>query len=757
MTRGERLKTLLGLDKYRYVVFERILEFPVMAITIYYDSHRPNLPLTNDLLHRKFHFFSARKPPYTKNLPVTPIMALEYYNAGADPSLIFIVDVGGDLTDPKDQIPRRLESTEIYKPRLDEWVTLRALQNPASVDAFTRGFQTIRRKAVGGENITAKPLNVFYDEKRDFMRFTFVTTATVPVYPPQTQFKKTDPNQNFALKRNPDKQYHIQIQILEFMKWLKETRPDEMADQPITRQEIKDVLDVAYVQVWCSCLRGNTPIKLLDGRTLPIKDVVEEIQSGKELWVYSTDEHGNFKPGKILAGAVTGTTTEFIRVTLDNGKIIETTPDHLFMKRTGEYEEAQNLKVGDSLMPLYFRDTDNGYEMVKHNYGDYGYHSVYKEVVNATVSEEVFEEVRKNDPQNATAIHHIDYNKRNNNPSNLRVMGHLEHYKLHSQLITDRRKNDPEFIRKLHEANVKHIQELNANPTEAMKKASEANLQKGREWVRENKELHGELTSKGLQKFFKEHPEACEKRSEQTKKFYQTEAGKEKAKSFSDYVKNKWASEEGRADYMSKHWSPFTYNKEYGEKGLAKVRENWESLSPEEKKLRMKNTVSKKYKRLIQEMEKEGLSITWDNMKNFKCKHTRKLSKHFSSFEDLLEFLGYKNYNHKVASIERIIVPEEDVYDISIENWENFYVDAGVIVHNCPAFHWQASNYNLSQLDGSIHPTDIAPHYWNQPHLHGDGENFLCKHLAGFVNQIDFFLNPMAAMATKILKNKGLI
>lgn len=253
MTRGERLKTLLGLDGYRYVVFERLLEFPVMAITIYYDSHRPNLPLTNDLLHRRFHFFSVRKPPYTKNLPVTPIMALEYYNAGSDPAVIFIVDVGGDLTDPKNQIPRKIESSKVYTPRLDEWVTLRALQNPASVDAFTRGFQTIRRKAVGAENITAKPLNVFYDDKRDLMRFTFITTATVPVYPPQTQFKKTDPKQSFDLKRNPDKQYHIQIQILEFMKWLKDTRPDELADQPITRKEIKDVLDVAYVQVWCDC------------------------------------------------------------------------------------------------------------------------------------------------------------------------------------------------------------------------------------------------------------------------------------------------------------------------------------------------------------------------------------------------------------------------------------------------------------------------------------------------------------------------
>ena len=274
MTTGERLKHILGLDGFRYVVFERLLSgFPVKALVVYYNSRRPNVPMTYDLLRRKFHFFSVRRAPFTSNIPATPILPIEVYN-GDDPAILMIVDIGGDLTDPSSQIPRKTEGIEVYTPRLDEWVTLRALQNPASVDDFTRGFQSIRRKAVGAENVTAKPLNCFYDEEKDFMRFTFVTTATTPVYPPNMKYKKVDPKQSFALKRNPDKQYHIQIQILEFMKWLKETRPDEMADQPITRKEIKDVLDVAYVQIWCSCPSlhwqgSNYNLSLLDGSIYP--------------------------------------------------------------------------------------------------------------------------------------------------------------------------------------------------------------------------------------------------------------------------------------------------------------------------------------------------------------------------------------------------------------------------------------------------------------------------------------------------------
>lgn len=252
MTLGEKIKHTLGLDNYKYVVFERVLGFPVKAITVYYNSRRPNIPLTTDLLHRKFHFFSIRKPPFTKDYPVTPILPIEYYNSEADPAVIFTVDIGGDFTDPKNQIPRKSESVKNL-PRVDEWVTLSALKNTASIDAFTKKHRDIRSRAVGPENTTAKLINCVYNEQLDCLTFIFKTTATVPIYPKNHQFKKTNPTLDFSLSNNPEKVYYSHIRILNFMEWLKGTRPDEMADQPITWREIKDVLEVAYVQVWCSC------------------------------------------------------------------------------------------------------------------------------------------------------------------------------------------------------------------------------------------------------------------------------------------------------------------------------------------------------------------------------------------------------------------------------------------------------------------------------------------------------------------------
>lgn len=274
MTKGEELKSLFGLDKYKYVVFERLLGFPLNTIVIYYNSFRPNVPITVDLLKR-YYFFSARKAPSYKDFAKTPILPLEKFNSDSI-SIVLTVDIGGVITDPKNQMPREVvESVEDSElPKVQEWVTLRALQNPAATSAFTQNFRKIRNKAVGRENITAKPWRCAYNRKRDIMRFYFRTTATTPVYPKNYAFKRTQPSKDFALTRNASKRYTMQIQILGFMKWLKGTRPDSMANEPITRKEIKDVLDVAYVQVWCSCAAlhwqsMNYNLSLVDGSIHP--------------------------------------------------------------------------------------------------------------------------------------------------------------------------------------------------------------------------------------------------------------------------------------------------------------------------------------------------------------------------------------------------------------------------------------------------------------------------------------------------------
>lgn len=78
------------------------------------------------------------------------------------------------------------------------------------------------------------------------------------------------------------------------------------------------------------------------------------------------------------------------------------------------------------------------------------------------------------------------------------------------------------------------------------------------------------------------------------------------------------------------------------------------------------------------------------------------------------------------------------------------------IFSTSPSFHWQGMNYNLSQLDASIYPTDIDNPVWGP--RHGDKSGyFLDKHLSGLLRQVSFWLNPMASMLSKKLKDRGLI
>jgi len=89
----------------------------------------------------------------------------------------------------------------------------------------------------------------------------------------------------------------------------------------------------------------------------------------------------------------------------------------------------------------------------------------------------------------------------------------------------------------------------------------------------------------------------------------------------------------------------------------------------------------------------------------------------------------------------------KDIFDVSyVQVWSND-----------PSFQYQGINYWLTQVDASIHPTNIAPKQWNNPGLHGDGNAFLSKHLGGLINGIKFWYQPMASKLTKRLKDEGIL
>ena len=194
-------------------------------------------------------------------------------------------------------------------------------------------------------------------------------------------FKEDILTVNISVKGETD-DYTVKISFggfLDILKDLIQGDTKELNLRNITRALITG-FNKDDVYIYCSCLHPSTEIKLLDGRVVDMPTMKKLFDSGETLYVYSTDEKGDFKPGLVEKVWITKQTKDFIKVTLDNGEEILTTPDHLYMLRDGSYQMAENLIVGQSLMSMYFSDK-SGYETVKFN-STGKYHSTYNVVAN---------------------------------------------------------------------------------------------------------------------------------------------------------------------------------------------------------------------------------------------------------------------------------------------------------------------------------------------------------------------------------------
>jgi DNA repair protein RadA len=105
-----------------------------------------------------------------------------------------------------------------------------------------------------------------------------------------------------------------------------------------------------------ACFTGDTKVALADGRDLSFVELINEHKQGKENFTFTIDKNKKIKIAQIKNPRKTGY-GEIMKVILDNGEEIKCTLNHKFMLRGGNYKEAQHLKPRDSLMPLYFKET----------------------------------------------------------------------------------------------------------------------------------------------------------------------------------------------------------------------------------------------------------------------------------------------------------------------------------------------------------------------------------------------------------------
>jgi hypothetical protein len=185
-----------------------------------------------------------------------------------------------------------------------------------------------------------------------------------------------------------------------------------------------------------SCVVPETPVDLLDGRTLTLEEIKLELDAGKKVWVYSVDQETHqIKPGQVIWCGPTRKNAELVRVTLDNGMIFDTTPDHKWMLRDGTWCEAENLVSGASLMPVYKKlealhggcEYEKIYDPSTRNWRwthQLMFDRAHKQEIDITAGEET-----------VTVIHHKDGNRFNNNPDNLVKMGFKAHRDYHANSL----------------------------------------------------------------------------------------------------------------------------------------------------------------------------------------------------------------------------------------------------------------------------------------------------------------------------------
>jgi len=176
------------------------------------------------------------------------------------------------------------------------------------------------------------------------------------------------------------------------------------------------------------CIKHDTKIPLLDGRTLTLDDIIKEHNEGKENWVYTVNEKThNIEPGKIKYATISRPNTEVVRVHLDSGNYIDCTPDHKFILRDGSNCRADELTPGTALMPLYIKNS----KMIR---GNNEYEKIYDPGKKRWIwTHRMVHGQANNNGKFEKVVHHIDCNRFNNNPENLVTMKIDEHNILHGE------------------------------------------------------------------------------------------------------------------------------------------------------------------------------------------------------------------------------------------------------------------------------------------------------------------------------------
>jgi hypothetical protein len=424
------------------------------------------------------------------------------------------------------------------------------------------------------------------------------------------------------------------------------------------------------------CLFQDTAIRLLDGTLPTIKELVKRYDNGEKLYVYSTNEVGDIVVGEVEWAGITRKENIKYKITLDNGKTAEVTNNHPYRLRDGTYKRADELKIGESLMPLYTRISEKrypkdnyfGYEEVWHNRKQ-KWEKTHQIVGKWKYGENLYQESQR------IILHHRDFSKKNNHPDNLLKMERTEHILLHSKCSIT-----PETRIKL-----KAIQQTSA----FKEKCSEIRIKGFKEhpWRRKSISVANKLYNKAslmLTAYIKKITSGEISQKQEKNGNYGIRLSKEE---IHDILKENifyninQINQYIKANYSTNH--KWYYTKEE----LASI------LDITVARFEMSLLHDKKGKTIkyLDFSKLEEIALNSDNCEDFCRKAGKSKTGLYNYFKrnNLNLFVWFKNikelapHNHCIANIEIITleIPEE-VYDLQIKNYHNFALESGVFVHN---------------------------------------------------------------------------
>lgn len=396
---------------------------------------------------------------------------------------------------------------------------------------------------------------------------------------------------------------------------------------------LRDILDVPRGMGYSeTCLHKDTVIKLLNGKYKTIKELAKR-KKDKSFWVYAVDpKTGKIVPAKARNARITGYAETLLKITLHDGTSFQCTPDHKIMLRDCTFAEARDLKIGDSLMPMYYKFMNADHEYICNTYTNSDRADHMKGATNWGPTHKLVYEYFNGAATPGCDIHHRNFKPHDNTPGNLEELTKGKHTTVHNN--TEERKAVAFGGREGKLRGLKNKYERFKTDPEYRERISAVS--------------RNTMTRNWKDPKWKEHLHASSSAN----------AKRLSAKYNSDpkVILNR------RRGSIASGISLLMFRMFCNNDNTKLTEDNY-------------TEIRKKY------VSHEGKGVG-------KIPKLASIYKYCDSFEEAIELGRY--YNHRVVSIEEIAY-NNYVYDLEVDDYHNFAIDLGnnscVFVHNCAAVH----------------------------------------------------------------------